>query len=598
MKARGKIRKYIEDYKFNSLFFKNLLLLLFLILIPLAGTTILAYYAYGSMQKNDLRAYHEKITADAYSDIERILKEARTELTYIGFNSNVELFMYDTEEIKQLNYRLSTIEELIRLPVISRDYIRNIFIYSYKSDKVISNQGISEYENFLQKDCIDTYLSSDKDFKEVLVTTGTEYGYAEKQLSVFQEVKYGSVLGGISVMNLDIEALKKEIYVPEHEKLYLISGDTILYSNDTEWVGKKTLEVAGLEQRVVNGTYLGSEYSISSKASPLYPLEVITYLSVDGYQNQLSTVKNFMIIFLLVMGAITLGVSAFISIRIFQPIGAIVSSIQQNRNVLMGEGELFREKDELEYILRSIQKTANLKKDVDEELSQRVRLLKKAQAVALQSQINPHFLNNTLDTINWMAIGLLGGKNEISEMTGALSKMLRMSLENTDTIIPMSQEIEHCMYYLEIQNKRYEDKFKAVWQIPEEIYRYKTIRVILQPIVENAIYHGIKHLTNQGMITISGRIEGEIVEITVRDNGLGMSREELERLREQMKSQVIKESRHIGINNVNQRIKLYFGDEYGVFIESEEGVGTEVTIRFPGITEEAAVKTHIQEMVT
>ena len=90
MKARGKIRKYIEDYKFNSLFFKNLLLLLLLILIPLTGTTILVYYAYDNMQKNDIRSYNEKITADAYSDMERILKEARTELTYIGFNSNVE----------------------------------------------------------------------------------------------------------------------------------------------------------------------------------------------------------------------------------------------------------------------------------------------------------------------------------------------------------------------------------------------------------------------------------------------------------------------------------------------------------------------------
>lgn len=197
MKARGKIRKYIEDYKFNSLFFKNLLLLLLLILIPLTGTTILVYYAYDNMQKNDIRSYNEKITADAYSDMERILKEARTELTYIGFNSNVELYMYDTAEIRQLNYRLSSIEELIRLPVISRDYIRNIFIYSFKSNKVISNQGISEYDNFLQKECIDTYLNSQEELRDVLVTTGTEYGYPEKQLSVFQEVKYGSVLGGV-----------------------------------------------------------------------------------------------------------------------------------------------------------------------------------------------------------------------------------------------------------------------------------------------------------------------------------------------------------------------------------------------------------------
>lgn len=585
MKTKGKIRKYIEDYKFNSLFIKNLLLILLLILVPLTGTMVLAYYAYDNIQKNDIRAYSEKSTADAYSDMERILKEVRTQLTYIGFNSNVELYMYDTEEIRQLNYRLSSIQELIRLPVISRDYIRSIYIYSVKSDKVISTQGISEYDSFQEKACLDAYMNGQEGKRDVLVTTGTENGYPEAQISVYQDVRYGAVPSGVSVMNLDMNALGQELNIPKEGKMFLTNGETIIFSNDLDMVGKSVNEIPGVSHIVQDGTFLGSDYSISSKSSELLPLEVIMYLGVDGYQNQLSTVKRFMYIFLFVMGLITLGLSAFISIRIFQPIGSIVSAIQKNRNVLLGEGELLRERDELEYILHSIQKTANIKKNVDEELSERVRLLKKAQAVALQSQINPHFLNNTLDTINWMAIGLMGGKNEISEMTGALSKMLRMTLENTDTIIPMSHEIEHCMYYLEIQNKRYEDKFRAIWQIPEEIYDCKTIRVILQPIVENAIYHGIKHLTNHGIIIIGGQIDGDVVEITVADNGLGMSREELENLREQMKSCVIKESLHIGLNNVNQRIRLYFGEEYGVFIESGDGQGTTVTVRFPRITE-------------
>lgn len=583
MKAKERIRRYIKHYKFNSLFIKNLLLLLALIMIPLTGTTILAYYAYGNLRKNEVRAYHESVTADAYAKLERILKEARSELIYIGFNSNVELYMYDTEEVKQLNYQIASIQDIIKLPVLARDYITSIYVYSRKSGKVVSIWGLSDYDTFGDKGCLEPYLDSERARRNIMLTTGTDAGYPQRQLSIFQEINYGSKSTGVSVMNVDIKMLGKEVAVPEGIRLYLTDGQNILFSNDDELVGEKSDRIPGYSNIIPNGIYQNGEYTVSSKLAEASGLEVITYMELNGYHSQLSAVKDFMIIFLSVMVLITLGLSALISVRIFRPIEEIITTLRKYHDVLLGEEELFQEKDELEYILQSIQKTVNIKKDVDEELSERVRLLKKAQAVALQSQINPHFLNNTLDTINWMAIGLLGGRNEISEMTGALSRMLRMTLENTDTIVPVRAEVEHCMYYLEIQKKRYEDKFIVVWQIPEEVKECRTIRVILQPIVENAIYHGVKPLSNQGVITIGGRICGGEVELTVEDNGLGMTKEELDELQADMRSSVIKESRHIGVPNVNQRLRLYFGEEYGVFIDSAEGAGTRVTVRFPKI---------------
>ena len=168
-------------------------------------------------------------------------------------------------------------------------------------------------------------------------------------------------------------------------------------------------------------------------------------------------------------------------------------------------------------------------------------------------------------------------------MTAALSKMLRMTLENTDSIIPLSKEIEHCNCYLDIQKFRYEGKFEIKWCIPEDLYQYKTIRIVLQPVVENAIYHGVKYLSANGLITISGKAEYGVVELTVEDNGLGMNAQELADLTERMNTESIKESRHIGLANVNQRLRLYFGEEYGIFIESQEGQGTCVFIRFPQI---------------
>ena len=584
MKTKGKIRKYIEDYKFNSLFIKNLLLLLLLIIVPLTGAFFLGYYAYGNMQKNEMKAYHEKITADIYSEWERILKEAGTELSYIGFNSNVELYLYDTAEIRQLNYSLQNIQELIKMPILAKDYIDGIYVYSCKSEKVVSMEGISNYKDFSGKPGFDRYLLGGDEGPRLLVIQDNDLGYWQKKLALFHSVKYGSDLNGVTAMNMNLKDLKDEVSVPPYFSMYLTDGETILFSDNIDLVGDPVEEIEHYDTVVHNGTAFMDRFSVSSKVASLSGLEVITFMEMGGYHNQLSVIWNFMAVFLLIMLLVTLLLSVLISVRIFRPIGAIVSTIRENQNILVGEEELFQEKDELEYVLKSISKTAHVKQDIDKELSERMRLLKKAQAVALQSQINPHFLNNTLDTVNWMAIGLLGGKNDISEMIGALSKMLRMALENTDSIIPMSMEIEHCKMYLEIQKKRYEDKFEVIWAIEPEVYAVKTIRIILQPIVENAIYHGIKHLSNHGIIKISGEIKDGVVEITVADNGLGMTPEELENVRETMRSDRIRESSHIGVANVDQRLKLYFGEEYGIFMDSGEGVGTKVTIRLPEIS--------------
>lgn len=577
MKTKGKLGIFFANYRFNSMFFKIFLLILALIFVPLSGASILAYYTYNNMRQNQTEAYQERVNLELYTKLEKIIKEAESQLIHIGFNTNVEMFMYDTEELKQLNYKIANIQELLMFPVITKNYVRNVYVYSAENHKVISMYGATDFDSCIDRQCLETYLNSEEENRSVMGTTGWKHGYAENQLSIFHEIRYGEAYSGLAVMNLDMEALQKELGIPKDVDVCLVRNGKIVFSDREEMTGQK-LEVVMSESQEQGNTF--------EKSSDDGKLQVVTFYAEDGYEDSLSTVRNAMMLFLLLMGMLTLLLSAVISARLFRPIESIISEIQKNKDTLIGENELFREKDELEYILSSIRRTANLKKDIDEELSERVKLLKKAQAVALQSQINPHFLNNTLDSINWIAIGLLGGRNEISEMTTALSRMLRMTLENTDSIIPISQEIEHCMYYLEIQNRRYEDKFRVIWKVPEEIYYCKTIRVVLQPIVENAIYHGMKHLSNRGKIVISGNLEDDVVELIVEDNGLGMTKEELESLRENMKSQVIKESRHIGVANVNQRIRLYFGEEYGVLIDSTEGVGTRVTIRMPKIGRE------------
>lgn len=577
MKVSERLRTF-QDYRFNSLFFKNLRLLSLLILVPIAGAVCIGFYSYNSIQRNEVQAYSDRMADNVYAGLTRILRECTTELLYIGQNSNVELYLYDPN-VRQQNYTLQNIQEVMLMPVLAKNYVDTVYLYSGTNGRVLSQAGVAPLDTFPDRKGLDQYLSQTDD-RVLLVTTSEVSGYEKTYLAVFQDVRYGSKTYGVSAMYLDVESLMEELNLAEDQELYLTDGDRILLTNREELMDRSVEEIPGYERVVHGGIAMGKKSCMVSRLAENEDLEVIVRIRDAGYQGAL-TLLGVMAALLGGMVFVTLGLSVFISLRLFQPIEKIMDALQSNRNILLGSEELFQEKDELTYILQTIQRTADVRKDVDKELAERVRLLKKAQAVALQSQINPHFLNNTMETINWTAIELLGGRNEISKMAGSLSKMLRMTLENSDTVVPVGEEIRHSMYYLEIQKIRYEDKFDVVWKIAPEVESCRIIRVVLQPLIENAIYHGIKPLTNKGLLTIRGYLNGETAELSVEDNGLGMTPEELNRLRENINGDVIKESAHIGLSNVNQRIRLYYGNEYGLIIDSREGIGTRVTIRFP-----------------
>lgn len=209
---------------------------------------------------------------------------------------------------------------------------------------------------------------------------------------------------------------------------------------------------------------------------------------------------------------------------------------------------------------------------VDEEREKR-----KAELKALQAQINPHFLYNTLDSIIWMAES---NRKEVVVMADALAKLFRLSLSKGRQFITIREEIEHVRNYLIIQSMRYKDKFKYVIDVDDELLDLQSLKLILQPLVENAIYHGIKNKRYQGNILIKGRLCLGNVLLQVMDDGIGMNRKELDDI---LTSATGKGIGGVGVRNVNERIKLYYGREYGLEFISEKDIGTVVDIWFPAI---------------
>lgn len=216
-----------------------------------------------------------------------------------------------------------------------------------------------------------------------------------------------------------------------------------------------------------------------------------------------------------------------------------------------------------------------------EENVREQRAKRKNELKALQAQINPHFLYNTLDSIIWMAES---GKNEeVVNMTSSLAKLLRQSIGNEDEIVTIQKEIEYTSNYLSIQKMRYRDQLEYIIDVDEEILDQKIVKLVIQPLVENAIYHGIKYVEGRGMLILLGSMRDGKVVLSIQDNGPGMDEETLKHILEKktLPAGKNRKSGHVGIYNVHNRLQLYYGKEYGLSYESAPGLGTCVYITIP-----------------
>ena len=205
--------------------------------------------------------------------------------------------------------------------------------------------------------------------------------------------------------------------------------------------------------------------------------------------------------------------------------------------------------------------------------------LRKTELKALQAQINPHFLYNTLDSIAWMCEQ--GRNADAVKMVHALARLFRISISRGHELIPIAKELEHAESYLQIQMYRYKNQFTYTFDVDPDCLGYYCNKITLQPIIENSINHGLDLMVDEGRIDVRVRFDGDDIVFSVQDNGVGMSPEQLEAIMQHGPT----DRTGIGIKNVNDRLKIYFGRSYGLSITSEPDVGTCVEIRMPRIRE-------------
>jgi two-component system sensor histidine kinase YesM len=304
--------------------------------------------------------------------------------------------------------------------------------------------------------------------------------------------------------------------------------------------------------------------------------------SRQQYQDFFVNMIRFSVIAFALILMLCLFLSYYIPLSITRPIRRLTQVTDQ-----VAKGDLTVRSDVTGGLeARVLSDSMNTMIDKINELLEQVKTeqvrLRKAEFELLQSQINPHFLYNTLDAIVWLAEA--GEQKKVVSMVGSLSDFFRISLNQGQDILDVREELQHVRSYLEIQQMRYQDILQYEICVPEELYSSRIPKITLQPLVENALYHGIKNKRGKGMIRIDGDMEDSDCILRITDNGRGMTPERLGQVREGIRNRNACETEIYGLYNVNERIRLNFGEKYGITITSTYGEGTCVTVRLPEYT--------------
>ena len=352
-------------------------------------------------------------------------------------------------------------------------------------------------------------------------------------------------------------------------------------------VGKykeNNVEAADLEDGVHEEIFNGERRVVIVGTISYTGWKLVGVIPMSGFRLGAGSTQYFTILVLLTAILALLVINRLVTNRITSPILRLNRSIQNMEGGRVDpESVYIGGPAEIEHLGKSLQgsfrQVNTLMDDVVREQEERRR----SELDALQSQINPHFLYNTLDSIVWM---IEGERNDDAVfMVTQLASLFRISLSKGRTVISIKDELLHARNYMNIQKVRYKDAFEITWNISEEILDYCTVKLILQPILENALYYGIDALGDEGEILVQGRRVGGDIYISVRDNGLGMPPDKVAQLLEDVEHEE-RENRHgsgVGLINVHKRIMLRFGPQYGLKIESKPDEGTTVTIHLPAV---------------
>ncbi len=509
----------------------------------------------------------------------------------ISSNEDVQDYLFDEKIDNEGRYRILNQFQTI---LDSRSDIRNVGIIS-KNGRMLINDGSKSVNQDLDLNTQEWYATAlEKPNGPILTSSHVQHiisgerpwvitlsrgirdrsGSGEKEGVFFIDLNYSAISGlcdqstvGTKGYAFILDAKGNIVYHPQQQQLYNeLQTENISLIMDTD------------EDTVLTGTGNdGKLYSISRSEKTGWT--VVDCTSVKELLSKSRQAQSVYVLTAIILVIVALLFSRFMARSITLPIQKLRDSMKKVQEGDFSVSDVVVDsKNEIGSLTKSFDVMTHRIHELMEQNVHEQEEKRKSELKALQSQINPHFLYNTLDSIIWMAEGK---KNEeVVLMTASLARLLRQSISNEDEVVPIANEVEYARGYLTIQKMRYKDKLEFQIEVDSSILYIPLIKLVLQPIIENAIYHGLKYKESKGLLIVKGFMKDGNAVLQVIDDGVGMDEETLAHIYD--KHKVNYHSNGVGVYNVQKRLKLYYGEDYGITYTSELGKGTTATITIPG----------------
>jgi two-component system sensor histidine kinase YesM len=568
----------LKRRRFNGILFAGFMRLL---LVAAALLAALVAYLYFSSAKafdrefataNDINASRVRDMADmAFREVEYMSSS-------VLLDGNIQMYILSENPGAVMNNLEARVREKLRAYQDVNRHIHSIYVYSEQSGFVCTAAGSRNADDFDDNGWLEL-VRRDMPENFAVVPRAMQGIYPYVLTFVKKSADFG-VRGGV-IVNLDIQALGKVFDTPgsESQNVYLVGRDGgVIYSRDQGQMLKQIepgslIDIAARRDGIFEE---GAEsYAASSAPSRHYDWRYLLVTTLSGYQGNLARTRNALLIFApcaLLAGA---ALSFLLSASATRPFSKVMELLDYSG----GRG---RAENELSYATTKIISLIDDNKELRDELGKRLAQYNSAQLLALQTQISPHFINNTLNMIYLLAAASLGPDHAVSRMLIGLSRILKFSLETDDILVPLKTELAFAEEYVLLLQHRYRDIFRFETDVAPGVSACRISRLCLQSLIENAVYHGICPKKAPGTVTVRAWAEGENVMLSVGDDGVGISPERLAEINASLADTSLA-AKHIGVKNVYLRLKLLFAEQAALSLESSPGGGTTVTLKMPRV---------------
>lgn len=594
-----------SPFGIHKLFYRNHLntqifaLMILTITIPLIIISGIIYYVSLQTVKAEYKNSSDLILNNLSFNIDQYLQSIEKGTLYAHLDGQLQNALENWNRNPQIDQTItyqSVIQHFIGTLEMTIKNVNSVQIYAGHQLFYSANFNRSDinYDDFEQ----DEWYQKTLEKKGGIVIFGTHTPFynkksTEKVLSIARVINKtgGKQPLGVLLVDIRLDSLSEILNLSENTKRNFIITDpsgSIIYaskdmdiSNPLEIDNQMFDKVLDEPSGSFTTPFEGHNSFFNFVTSPYSGWKVIQYMNEKEVTRSSALLGKMMLG--LAIGSIGMAVLFMILMwhRVTKPIIFLKRQVEKvgsgNFDVDLGSSR----KDEFGVLYQGLRRMVEELQNYIERSSRAQVQQRVARLGALKSQINPHFLANALESVQMKAI--INGEREIGEMVGTLGQLFRIHTQMSKTIIPLHQELEHIRLYVKVQQMRFGDKIQYEEHVLKETESLQVLHFSLQPLVENAIIHGLERQAGPGLLEIStDRLDNQML-ITIRDHGVGMSTEQLQSLRERLKSHNENDDSHIGLVNVNERIRLHYGEQYGICLNSVLGEGTTITITMPAL---------------